>query len=128
MRISDWSSDVCSSDLKMFAYLRPIIAERVANPADDVFSKMVSGPYAGRPLSVDQMLGLSATIIVGGLDTVAAMPGLVARYLPENPQSRQMFREGEVKMNDEIEEVLRRYPPKTSGRQEGKGDEFHGGQ
>src|SRR3546814_8718516 len=58
---------------KMFAYLRPIIAERVANPADDVFSKMVSGTYEGRPLSVDEMLGLSATILVGGLDTVAAL-------------------------------------------------------
>src|SRR3546814_8220575 len=110
----------------MFAYLRPIIAERVANPADDVFSKRVSGTYEGRPLSVDEMLGLSATILVGGLDTVAALLGFVARYLAENPQSRQMLREGDVKMNAAIDEFLRRYPPTTSGRQVVVDVEFHG--
>src|SRR3546814_12886291 len=78
---------------------------------------MVAGTYEGRPLSVDEMLGLSATILVGGLDTVAALLGSVARYLAENPQSRQMLREGDVKMNAAIDEFLRRYPPTTSGRQ-----------
>jgi len=111
---------------KMFAYLRPIIADRVANPADDVFSKMVTGTYEGRPLSVDEMLGLSATILVGGLDTVAASLGFVARYLAENPQSRRLLRDGSVNMNAAIDEFLRRYPPTTSGRQVVADVEFHG--
>src|SRR3546814_1822192 len=87
---------------------------------------MVAGTYEGRPLSVDEMLGLSATILVGGLDTVAALLGFVARYLAENPQSRQMLREGDVKMNAAIDEFLRRYPPTTSGRQVVDDVEFHG--
>jgi len=111
---------------QMFAYLRPIIAERVANPGDDVFSKMVTGTHDGRPLSVDEMLGLAATILSGGLDTVAATLGYVARYLADNPQARRALREGSVSLSAAIEELLRRYPPTTHGRQVIADTEFHG--
>lgn len=111
---------------KMFAYLRPIIADRVANPGDDVFSKMVTGSYDNRALSMDEMLGLSATILVGGLDTVTSVLGFVARYLADNPEARQRLRAGDLKMNAVTDEFLRRFPPTTSGRQVVEDVEFHG--
>jgi camphor 5-monooxygenase len=111
---------------KVFAYLRPIIAQRVASPHDDVFSKMVTGTYQGRPLSTDEMLGLAATILVGGLDTVAATLGFVARYLADNPGARRLLRKGTYNTNAVTDELLRRYPVTSHGRHVVADTEFRG--
>jgi cytochrome P450 len=111
---------------QMFDYLRPILADRVANPGPDVISQLVTGLHNGRPLGDDEMLGLAATLLSGGLDTVAASLGFFVRYLADNPQARAALIADPTKINAAIEELIRRYPPTTHGRIVTKDVRFRG--
>ena len=111
---------------QMFDYLRPILAERVASPRDDVISSLVTGLHNGRPLSPDEQLGLAATLLTGGLDTVAASLGFFARYLADHPESRRELREKPGKIGAAVEELMRRFTPTTHGRLVTHDINFHG--
>jgi len=101
---------------EMFNYLRPILEARLAHPGSDVISQLVTGTINGWPLSADERMGLSATILTGGLDSVAATLGLFTRYLAESPAARRRLI-GEPKIIPAaIDELLRRFPPTTHGR------------
>src|SRR3546814_5899969 len=54
MRISDWSSDVCSSDLKIIAFARPAALGPVARAADrNVRGHRPRGKVQDRPAEID---------------------------------------------------------------------------
>lgn len=112
---------------QMFDYLRPILADRVANPRDDVISRLVQGKHDGRNLSNDEMLGLAATLLAGGLDTVAASLGFFAHYLAQNPESRVRLRgQSDKVLSVAIEELIRRFAVTTHGRLVRRDVDFHG--
>ncbi len=101
---------------QMFDYLRPILTNRAANPGDDVMSKIATGTIDGRPLNPDEMLGLAATVLTGGLDTVTATLGFFARYLADHPDARQYLRSHPERIGAAVEELIRRFPVTTHGR------------
>jgi cytochrome P450 len=111
---------------QLFDYLRPILAERSANPGEDVLSKLVTATIEGRPLAPDEMLGLAATILAGGLDSVAATLGFFARYLAETPAARQRLIADPTAVVPAIDELIRRYPATTHGRHVAEDFHFHG--
>lgn len=112
---------------QMFNYLRPILADRVADPRDDVISRLVQGKHNGRDLSSDEMLGLAATLLSGGLDTVAASLGFFARYLAQNPEARLRLRGAPDKdVLVAVEELIRRFAVTTHGRLVRHDVDFHG--
>lgn len=101
---------------EMFNYLRPILDARLANPGTDVISQLVTGTINGQPLSADQRMGLSATILTGGLDSVAATLSLFTRYLAESPAARRRIIDEPKIIPAAIDELMRRFPPTTHGR------------
>lgn len=101
---------------RIFDYLNPILEARRSNPGEDVISKIVTANIGGRPLTHGEMLGLTATILIGGLDTVAATLGFVAHFLAGDPEARQYLNANPNRIVAAIDELFRRFAPATHGR------------
>src|SRR3546814_1101197 len=68
MRISDWSSDVCSSDLTIFQ--KALTAAIIGNPTKD---------YNGTTRAVAGPANYSITGVIAG-ESITVAPGVVANY------------------------------------------------
>ncbi|WP_319798853.1 cytochrome P450 [Nitrobacter sp.] len=107
-------------------YLRPIIENRFANPGSDVISQIVRSEIDGRPLRPDEMLKLTMSILLGGLETVASSLGYIAHYLADHPEQRIYLRRNKDVLSGAVEELLRRFPPAVTGRQVTHNFDFRG--
>ena len=104
--------DVPETRMRGFAELADYcfarIAERRAQPGDDLLTQLATASFQGRPLSNAEIQGLTTTLMLGGLDTVAAMLTFIARFLAESPRHRAELRARPEVMTEAIEEFLRR--------------------
>ena len=91
-------------------YLWPFIAKRMATPGDDLFSRILSEPLDGRAWSVDEARRMCRNLLFGGLDTVAAMIGMVALHLARHPQDQDLLRAQPDLIPAAADELMRRYP------------------
>lgn len=91
-------------------YLWPFIEKRMAEPGDDLFSRILSEPVDGRAWTVDEARRMCRNLLFGGLDTVAAMIGMVALHLARHPQDQRLLRERPDLIPDAADELMRRYP------------------
>jgi len=94
------------AELAEYCFAR--IAERRARPGDDLLSTLAVASYQGRALSDAELQGLTTTLMLGGLDTVAAMLTFIARFLADSPGHRADLRARPEVMTAAIEEFLRR--------------------
>jgi camphor 5-monooxygenase len=101
---------------QVFDYLTPILAERRASPGADVLSAIVHSQVDGRAITPEEALGMSSTLLIGGLDSVAATLGFFARHLAESPADRRAIAQSADVIRDATEELLRRFPVTTHGR------------
>ena len=69
-------------------YLARVVAVRRSNPGRDFISKIVQATVDGRPLSDHELWNVLATVMFGGLDTVASALGYVMRFLAANEDAR----------------------------------------
>src|SRR3546814_5647155 len=99
MRISDWSSDVCSSDLYtpkespdyprviesvqwVFRRCMEELAKRRNEPQrDDLLSYFAHEKFADRYLTDEEVLSYCTNIITGGVDTTTALTSHALAYL-----------------------------------------------
>ena len=91
-----------------FAYFENIIADRRANPRDDLSSKLVHGDIDGAPLTQQQLHGYFTLLFGAGNETTrnATTRGIMA--LLENPdQLDAMRRAGDAGVEPAVEEILR---------------------
>src|SRR3546814_10665160 len=83
MRISDWSSDVCSSDLQSIAMLNFVIADfeqyfgaltadRRANPREDIATVTANAMIGGEPIPDRELAGYYMIIANAGHDKPSA--------------------------------------------------------
>jgi cytochrome P450 len=86
MRISTENTQQAFVDLAEVA--AEFLHERSASGLhrDDVLSAIVQGTVEGRPLTLEEQVGICATLFAGGLDTVRAALGNITRHWAENPQ------------------------------------------
>src|SRR3546814_12336702 len=99
MRISDWSSDVCSSDLR-----------------EDLLSYGVTTQIEGRNLTDDELVGFAFNLFIGGLDTVSTNIAWQFRHLAGNPDHQATLRANPAMIPDAIEEMMRAYAADTTFR------------
>src|SRR3546814_10836348 len=104
MRISDWSSDVCSSDL--------IEERRAAGGGDgnDIISTALSWEIDGEPVKQEDLLSCLLLLFMAGLDTVAAQLSYGMHHLATNPADRERLLADPSLMPSAVEEVLRTFP------------------
>lgn len=91
-------------------YLWPFIEKRLARPGDDLFSRILSEPVMGRAWTVDEARRMCRNLLFGGLDTVAAMFGMVALHLARHPQDQRLLRDNPGLIPAAADELMRRYP------------------
>ncbi|PNB46256.1 cytochrome P450, partial [Pseudomonas sp. GW456-12-10-14-LB2] len=90
--------------------LRPYIAARLAQPGEDLLSRIIAEPIEGRAWTLDEAMRMARNILFAGLDTVAAMLGMIAMHLARYPEDQQLLRENPTLIPAAADELMRRYP------------------
>ncbi|WP_280231715.1 cytochrome P450 [Nocardia cyriacigeorgica] len=86
-----------------------IIAERRAEPRDDIISKAIAFEVDGRPVSDDDLLSFCLLMFMAGLDTVSVSLGWSFHHLATHPEDRRRIVEEPELIPSAIEEFLRAY-------------------
>lgn len=103
------ASDQMEAFAATAAYLAPIVAQRKAKPGTDAISAIANGTVDGRPLTDNEIFAMCSIVLFGGLDTVASMLGLFAKFLAENPAHRRQLIDDPALIPNAVEELLRRH-------------------
>jgi cytochrome P450 len=94
------------------AYFETKIAEKRAEPDDGgLLWTIVHAEVEGRPLTHDELLGMTHLLLLGGLDTVTATLDCMVVYLARHPERRQAILDDFDLLNPAIEELLRHQTP-----------------
>lgn len=97
-------------------YLRPHVRQRLAAPGDDLLSRILAEPVQGRAWTLDEALRMARNILFAGLDTVAAMVGMVALHLARYPADQRLLRARPDLIPAAADELMRRYPSASVSR------------
>ncbi|WP_319798854.1 cytochrome P450 [Nitrobacter sp.] len=111
---------------ELLDYIGPIIEACRANPGEDLISLLLRRQEKGEWLSDTDMLWLTTSVMLAGLETVSASLGYSARFLAENLDARRRLIAEPDLIPNAVEEILRRYPPSTPGRILIEDTEIHG--
>jgi cytochrome P450 family 142 subfamily A polypeptide 1 len=105
------------------------VAQRQANPTDDLMSVLVHAEVDGDRLEPDEVLHESLLILVGGDETSRHVISGGMEQLLLNPGQRQLLIDDPGKLTVAIEEMLRWVSPiKNMARTATRDVEFHGAQ
>jgi len=97
-------------------YARGKVAERRANPGNDLISTIIAAQVDGKPLSDDTITNVITLVLTAGLDTVASMLGFVIRFLAQHEDQRRQLIEQPSLIPRAVEELLRRHAIATLAR------------
>src|SRR3546814_13392697 len=116
MRISDWSSDVCSSDLIRNHYFVEVFADRRANPRDDMISDLVTKEIDGAPLSIPELLSILNQLLVAGTETTTSAIASSIVRLANEPELVELLANDPAKCDNIAEEIMRTDSPVQGDR------------
>jgi cytochrome P450 len=98
---------------ELIAYLGPVVRQRRETPGDDLLSPLVNViEHDGEKIREADAISYANTVLLAGLDTVAAMLSFVTRFLALHPEHR---RELIARLDDDaflkgaVEEFIRRH-------------------
>lgn len=89
------------------AFLTALTAERKANPADDLVSRLIAAEIDGESLTDDEVTFFFATLMFAGNDTTRNTASGAMRALMENEGERQKLLANPGAMPNAVEEMLR---------------------
>ncbi len=92
---------------KIFNYLRGIIAERRAEPRDDLISAMIQAQEERDALSDDELLATSNLLLLAGHETTTNLIGNGMLALLREPEQLQRLRDDPSLLPTAVEELLR---------------------
>lgn len=90
-------------------YVRRQIDLRRDNPQGDFMSALLEAEILGRKLTEDEIFSMSLLTVSGGLDTVAISIGFACAHLARHPEHRRELIEHPERIDNAINEMLRRY-------------------
>jgi len=111
---------------QLFAYCAQRVAERMKAPGDDLISKIATAEIDGRPITMHEAIGVSALLLIGGLDTVASMMAHIMHFLAGSPEHRHALVANLGLSAAATEEFLRRFALTNPGRTVVSDIDFHG--
>ena len=91
----------------LFAYLDPLIDERIAEPRDDLLSTFCHAEKDGEKMTRDQMRGYVALLLVGGGDTTHKAIDAMWWNLLRSPEQYEAVRDNPELMDQVFTEMLR---------------------
>ena len=109
-------TDVLQTIQKIFGYAAQKIAERRAKPGDDLITKLTQSKVFDRALTDDEVVGMVALILIGGMDTVVSALSFTANFLARSPQHRRQLIERPELIPKAVDELLRRFPVVNQSR------------
>jgi cytochrome P450 len=92
-------------------YFEEAIEAKRRNPDDRLLSRIVEGEVEDRPLTHDELLGITHLLLLGGLDTVTATLDCAITYLARHPERRDAIAADPSLIPAAIEELLRHQTP-----------------
>jgi len=102
--------------VEIFMYLQSCIEERRDQPGDDLITYLVQSEVNGERVPERIVLGMSALLLVAGIDTTWSSIGSALLHLATHPGDRErLVREPEL-IPTAVEEFLRAYSPVTMAR------------
>jgi cytochrome P450 len=112
----DGSADQVEVMQRFADYLLPLLRERQANPGDDVISAIATARIDGEQISEADAANMATTLVLGGLDTVAALMSFAWDHLARDPDLQALLVAQPDRIRDAVEEVCRRFPVGTNTR------------
>lgn len=97
-------------------YMNGWVDKRIAEPGDDMISKVTQATVDGRLYTRSEMLSMLTTLLHAGLDTLSTMMSFVALHLARHPEDREYIRQRPDRIDAVIQELLRRFPGPNVGR------------
>ncbi|WP_447038499.1 cytochrome P450 [Streptomyces sp. DSM 118878] len=92
------------------AYLFDLIAQRRAEPEDDLVSLLIGAEVEGRRLADDEIVGFIGVLLMGGISTTAALITNIVLTFDRFPQQWAEVRADRALVPKAIEEVVRLNP------------------
>lgn len=92
---------------EIYAYFETVIAQRRAQPEDDLLSGFIAAEIDGERLTTEDILDISYLFLLAGLDTVTASLGCAVTYLAQHPDRQQALRDDPSQVPAAVEELLR---------------------
>jgi cytochrome P450 len=110
----------------MMGYLQERIVERRKSAGEDFISRLLAAQIDSRPLREGEVLGLTANVMFGGLDTVVSSMGFFMNFLARHAEHRQQLLADPALITVAVEELLRRHGIANFGRMVARDCEFGG--
>ncbi|WP_435593649.1 cytochrome P450 family protein [Nocardia sp. bgisy118] len=113
-----WGDQILSMDpaqmqqggAQMNQFLMALMAEKRANPGDDIWSEWMATPDGGgAPLSTEELLGMGYIVLLGGYDPSARAIGSCVLALLSDPAKMELLRDNMELIPRAVEEFLRLY-------------------
>ena len=95
------------------AYLNFHIESRKAEPRDDLLTQLVQGTFNERPLTPEELFGLSFFLLIAGHETTVGAIGFMLLHLGRHPEQMKKLRDDRSLITGAIEEALRVDTPVT---------------
>jgi cytochrome P450 len=90
---------------------RKVIAERRAEPTDDIISYLVQQQVDDRPVTDDEVFAMVDLLLSGGVGTTASLVSNTVVWLYRNPEVRAELQQDLSLLDKAIEEFLRFFSP-----------------
>jgi cytochrome P450 len=110
----------------LLTYFASQLELRRRTPGDDLLSELVQTEVEGAPLQDSMILGMSALVLIAGVDTTWSAIGASLWHLATHPDDQRRLREEPELMPLAVEELLRAYAPVTMARVVAADIEFGG--
>lgn len=103
----DQRAEVVQSDAELEAYLRRSLAERRADPRDDLISALIAVEEAGDQLTDREIVTMCSLLLAAGNVTTTDLIGNGVWLLLRHPEQLRMLRDDPSLIINAVEEILR---------------------
>lgn len=97
--------------IAMMRYLRRLIAQRRADPRDDLISRLAAPDEGGDRLSDDELVAMVAILLIAGYETTVNLIATGTLLLLRNPAELARLRDDPALIGPAVEELLRLSTP-----------------
>jgi cytochrome P450 len=106
------ASDARSNIVEMLHHLREVVTERRRSPGTDVTSRLIAAEVDGDRLSDDEIVWCTATLLLGGFETVGVALTNALIFFMDHPSKFEELRSlDSEKVNAVANEILRLWGP-----------------
>lgn len=107
LNLAEHEHEVAEGFTNLDAYVRELIAERRAEPRDDMVTAMIEAREADDRLTDDEVAGMIASLLFAGYDTTRNQLGLGMWLFAEHPDQWRLLRDDPALAPRAVEEIMR---------------------